>query len=247
MESSYRIAARVYDYAALASELLIIIALVLSSVLALIALISSIPAWIYMRRLGVSDETPADKRVAILSNPVRRGAYRLYMTGKVIASLILLYIFLSVGVLLVGFILVAIVWTTKHWWIFPLWCAVGYGLYVFRNRHRALYGTCEVLVGAAAIYFSISQTANSDFARIISLSSGLYIIVRGLDNFDVGKIELADTLNSDVYIQVRLVWERWVKFSVASNTDFYNSLIKEREEIAARRNKSEDELKALGN
>jgi len=72
-------------------------------------------------------------------------------------------------------------------------------------------------------------------------------ILRALPSSGVGKIELADTLNSDVYIQVRLVWERWVKFSVASNIDFYDSLIKEREEIAARRNKSEDELKALGN
>jgi hypothetical protein len=263
VDTSYTVAEWVYYHvlpiagktAASASAVIIIIAEVLPFVLAFIVVILSILPWIYMRHLGVSYETPDDKRVAILNNPVRRGAYRLYIAGWAVISFFLgsifLGAFLGVGVWLVGILFDVIMWTTRHWWILPFWCAVAYGLYVFRYRQRALYGTCEVIVGAAAIYFSISQTGNStsqtgnaDFARIISLASGLYVIVRGLDNFDVGKVELADILYSEIYIPIRRIWERWVKFSVASDTAFYDYMIKEREEVVARRRKSEDELKS---
>lgn len=69
--------------------------------------------------------------------------------------------------------------------------AVGMALYKFRSKQRVLYGISEVLVGIAVTVsrvqtsFSTEHQNNVDL-YIAVLTAGVYLIVRGLDNIEVG-------------------------------------------------------------
>jgi hypothetical protein len=68
---------------------------------------------------------------------------------------------------------------------------VGIGglLYLARKYMRSVYGAAEVVLGAATCWNGLGSTALSAFAAMLSVAGGLYIIVRGFDNFAAGRIK----------------------------------------------------------
>jgi drug/metabolite transporter (DMT)-like permease len=93
------------------------------------------------------------------------------------------------------------------------------GLYKLRRRRRLLYGVIEVLVAVVFIVLAFYPQSSGGnvltdaspssstvigvlISRLISLSAGVYIFVRGLDNIDNGKDSMPPTIRS--------LWERWI-------------------------------------
>jgi hypothetical protein len=56
-------------------------------------------------------------------------------------------------------------------------------LYLARRRARSLYGIVEIWIGGAACWAGLGHTDVSGFAGGVTLAGGVYVIVRGLDNF----------------------------------------------------------------
>lgn len=73
--------------------------------------------------------------------------------------------------------------TSNPWSIGPF-VALSLLLYKIKKRQPLLYGTLEILIGISAIWFSIttSQVAANPVQKLITISGGVYIIVRGIDN-----------------------------------------------------------------
>ena len=63
---------------------------------------------------------------------------------------------------------------------------LGRLLYYARERMQSVYGVVEVCIGAAACWAGLGHTQVSGFASGITLAGGIYVIVRGLDNFFKG-------------------------------------------------------------
>jgi hypothetical protein len=66
---------------------------------------------------------------------------------------------------------------------------IGALLYITKKAMRTLYGIAEILVGLAACWVAIGQNLKSGIEGAIALGSGLYIIVRGIDNILKAKEE----------------------------------------------------------
>jgi hypothetical protein len=58
--------------------------------------------------------------------------------------------------------------------------------YYLRGRTPRAYGVFETLVGAMTIWIALVAPATQGLTRIIGILGGIYIVVRGLDNFDKG-------------------------------------------------------------
>lgn len=65
-----------------------------------------------------------------------------------------------------------------------IWAALI--LYRFRGTNPLFYGLAEVFFGVTAILVSISSSSPEIVGKLVALSGGIYIIVRGLDNIDEG-------------------------------------------------------------
>jgi hypothetical protein len=58
--------------------------------------------------------------------------------------------------------------------------------YVLKKRHQALYGAAEIFGGAVICWLGLSSRQPRGAAVGIALASGIYIFVRGIDNFVEG-------------------------------------------------------------
>ncbi|WP_148277143.1 hypothetical protein [Methylocystis sp. SC2] len=103
-----------------------------------------------------------------------------------IALLLLIFAVAALGIL--GIIVLNGINANKY-----IMCVVfiitGIALYGARTKYPFLYGGVEVMVGVAAIFyttiFSTIASANSTSSPLLlSVSAGMYIIVRGLDNMN---------------------------------------------------------------
>jgi hypothetical protein len=74
--------------------------------------------------------------------------------------------------------LMAIIEYSKY---FPAWIAVGIVLWVMRVRFPKLYGFFELYFSLHAIAYA-TQIAGDLETKTLSLSGGIYILVRGLNN-----------------------------------------------------------------
>ena len=86
-------------------------------------------------------------------------------------------------------------WTTLHYIYFGIAACsaiilfIGIALFWVRGRYPIIYGTTEVVVGVIA---AVNAFARADFVMsidpniTIQILGGIYIIVRGLDNFGKG-------------------------------------------------------------
>lgn len=62
---------------------------------------------------------------------------------------------------------------------------LGYGFFLFRTRHRLLYGAFEILVAFIGFWYALGTTANLQGSAAAIIAS-LYIFVRGVDNYRGG-------------------------------------------------------------
>lgn len=63
---------------------------------------------------------------------------------------------------------------------------VGGLLYWFRQRYRAAYGIVETVIGAWITSNAVPLDSEFDVNSGLQVIGGLYVVVRGLDNFSVG-------------------------------------------------------------
>ena len=59
---------------------------------------------------------------------------------------------------------------------------LGIGLFMLKCRYRVAYGAIEGIVGIAAISYALAVPAANLIALLLPLASGIYILVRSLDN-----------------------------------------------------------------
>jgi hypothetical protein len=64
--------------------------------------------------------------------------------------------------------------------------AVGVLLWIIRKKIRAVYGTIEVVVGVFTGYYSAPNFKAGAPETYLALAAAVYIVVRGMDNFDTG-------------------------------------------------------------
>lgn len=63
---------------------------------------------------------------------------------------------------------------------------LGVLLFLFRRSDRALYGAAEIVFAMGTAAFIGWQADGGTLTRLLGVAGALYIIVRGLDNLDVG-------------------------------------------------------------
>lgn len=64
---------------------------------------------------------------------------------------------------------------------------VGVGLYWFRENHRMYYGALEITFALAYGWFAINKVTAIGYVESISIIASVYLVVRGLDNYILGK------------------------------------------------------------
>jgi hypothetical protein len=67
---------------------------------------------------------------------------------------------------------------------------VGWLLFKVRTTLRWFYGIGEVCVGIAACWVGLNSATTEGLASAMALAAGVYVIVRGLDNYYVGMEEM---------------------------------------------------------
>jgi hypothetical protein len=78
---------------------------------------------------------------------------------------------------------------------FPLWqafalvlvAALGFVLYFVRENFKQLYGLAEIAIGLSAAWTGFPKLAAEPLPGALALAAGVYIIVRGIDNYVVGR------------------------------------------------------------
>jgi hypothetical protein len=110
--------------------------------------------------------------------------------------------YVAIGLLIVGVILL-IVWPfilAAFWqriiqamgtlWLRAIATAILFVmsilLYVARRYIRPVYGLAEIILGVAACWVGLSPNSSNTFSATLSLIGGIYIIVRGIDNYNKG-------------------------------------------------------------
>jgi hypothetical protein len=63
------------------------------------------------------------------------------------------------------------------------------GLHMIRARFRSAYGLAEVAVGLAACWVALQKADVGGLAIGLTLASGVYVMVRGLDNVAQGRVK----------------------------------------------------------
>ncbi|MGE4219421.1 MAG: hypothetical protein AB7G39_08240 [Alphaproteobacteria bacterium] len=89
-------------------------------------------------------------------------------------------------------------WLFSGYWGLVFFFFVGILLYKFRQRKRLLYGFLEVLASIATWAYMMFYQQELD-AKLIGLLTGLYLMVRGLDN-----------MRQDLPPIAHNWWDRWV-------------------------------------
>jgi hypothetical protein len=109
--------------------------------------------------------------------------FRLALAAFLIATV-------AFGVGLTGYVILVTLFVirTGSPFVSILFVAVAILLYGMRTRYPFVYGFIEVVVGVSAIIWALpSQPTASSMAllvELISVSGGMYVIVRGLDNMN---------------------------------------------------------------
>jgi hypothetical protein len=125
-----------------------------------------------------------------------RDTYGLDQIGPVILTLVAVAVVFSVvtvlNLVVLAFLVVALlaVWpsqvlsaTSHPAFIIPA-IFIGLLLYSLRSMMMPLYSIIEIIVGVITIWFAILTTADSLLVKAVALMSGIYILIRGLDNFE---------------------------------------------------------------
>jgi hypothetical protein len=61
---------------------------------------------------------------------------------------------------------------------------IGVMLYSLRSIHLRIYAVIEIVISVTAIWLAVATTSESLLVKGLGLMTGIYILVRGLDNFE---------------------------------------------------------------
>jgi hypothetical protein len=107
---------------------------------------------------------------------------------------------------------IGLFWAATKWWFIPFIVLSSYGLYLFRSKARCTYGLLELLVGLGAIITSVRTPSEPDLSHFIAVLGGVYIVVRGLDNYDQGMKELHGRIGQEDFYDA--IVESWFRFKL---------------------------------
>lgn len=60
-------------------------------------------------------------------------------------------------------------------------------LYLIREHFKRLYGVAEIVIGLTGCWVGLSKISGESLASIVAVASGVYVTVRGIDNFVQGR------------------------------------------------------------
>jgi hypothetical protein len=161
-------------------------------------------------RLNINSHTSEEQKILLLNTRPKRLIHACTSRAASLAALIAI---IFIGVTTTWFIGAFTIWSMYYWWGIPYAIGLAFGLYVLRSKQRFIYGSIEVIVGIAAISTTIfGQSPSPGLALLVAVSSGIYIIVRGLDNIDNGLSNPEQKLPAWLYPVIERNWRRWVKF-----------------------------------
>src|SRR5258708_4252844 len=132
-----------------------------------------------------------------LKNVTRREMIKLHLAIIALVSAVVLFFLLIVALAWPSF--AATLWPyinagLQFTWIklFALAVLTGVGWLLFKVRTtlRWFYGIGEVCVGIAACWVGLNSATTEGLASAMALAAGVYVIVRGLDNYYVGMKEM---------------------------------------------------------
>jgi hypothetical protein len=161
-------------------------------------------------RMDINSQTSQAQKSLLLNSGFKRF---IYACTSWAASLADFAAIIFVGVTTTWFVGAFTIWSMYYWWGIPYAIGLAFGLYILRSKQRFVYGSIEVIVGIAAISTTIfSQSSSPGLALLIAVSSGIYIIVRGLDNIDNGLGNPDQKLPAWLRPVLEKNWRRWAKF-----------------------------------
>jgi hypothetical protein len=64
---------------------------------------------------------------------------------------------------------------------------LGAVLYLVREHFRRFYGVAEVAIGLVGCWAGLLKSASDSLLAVVAIASGVYVIVRGIDNFVQGR------------------------------------------------------------
>jgi hypothetical protein len=96
--------------------------------------------------------------------------------------------------------------SSKPWFAFVA-IVLAYLLYLLRLHAQCVYALLEIVIGLAAMWSSILTPTNSSLAHLIAVFGGIYIIIRGLDNFEKGLPNLLNWLPKRHANAVQKFWQ----------------------------------------
>jgi hypothetical protein len=116
-----------------------------------------------------------------------------FLVPLILIALFVLFVitaFVPLGVVTLLQKLVA--WTSGHI-VRQIGCTlalglVGFGLHEFRTRAQVLYGMFEMFVALTGFWYALGSRASPQ-ASAAAIIAGLYVFVRGLDNYRAGITE----------------------------------------------------------
>jgi hypothetical protein len=107
--------------------------------------------------------------------------------------------------------------------LFLIFLAAGFAVYHLRIVRRVVYALIELGVAVIAMWIAVEGMVGGNFSLgyFVALISGLYIMVRGLQNIDDGLREMAHNKGRDV--AARSAGQAWLELWEAAFYDRYDA------------------------
>jgi hypothetical protein len=169
----------------------------------------------------------------------RRLVRRVFDSTITIFSLLLAGIFsLVITGLLIAAVLDVLLWlinvfssASYHIWYIPGALIVMLAFYALRCFFLPAYAVLESFTGLGMIiiYSGILplKSQPDPLLRLVAMLGGVYVIVRGFDNFDKSVTDLRAILPADMYLFVRVNWERWITLRMWTKPGKLDEILKD--------------------
>jgi hypothetical protein len=131
---------------------------------------------------------PSDELVSTSGTPRDKKNPLLEAIALILVGILVLVIYGSTGYLIYSYwssIISTIASTYGRIALLILAMVAAFALYIFRVAQRLHYGLTEIMFGVVSVFASIMNAVNIQTSTL-QAGAGIYIIVRGLDNFKIG-------------------------------------------------------------
>ena len=194
---------RTIDVAVLSAGGLLAVTILCAAIAVLVVALIAYAKHILGRKLGsyldeIVIEPDFDESFGHTPESTRRDLLALNIIVSPIFLLIFVFFALLFCLSLWPFVLIGI-WSVVYqalqlsWVIrivaFGVLMLLGWGMYKLREARRDIYGVGEVCVGATMCWFGVNAATADALPSIIAIAGGVYVIVRGLDNYFQGRKE----------------------------------------------------------